>query len=71
MTMTATNHVCTRDKETGHYEYRGRGIYKTTERSGSYNPWKISLSRYTFPTLAAAKKFIDAREATRDFPATA
>lgn len=45
------------------HEYKGHTIYRTTERRDAYNPWKISLIRQTFATLADAKKYIDSKEA--------
>lgn len=46
--------------EAGTYEYKGRTIYKTSNHSNAYNPWKISLGR-CFATLKDAKDFIDAQ----------
>lgn len=45
----------------GEYEYKGRMIYRADGRRGAYNPWKISLVRGSFATLAGAVKSIDAR----------
>ncbi len=43
------------------HDYKGYNIYRTTQRRGAYNPWKISLIRQSFPTLAEAKAYIDAK----------
>lgn len=49
--------------EAGHYEYRGRTIYRTGGASNSYNPWRLvgSASR-SFPTFAEAKRHVDQQE---------
>lgn len=44
--------------EHGTYEYKGRAIYRKTERSSAYNPWKVAFGP-TFPTLKAAKAYVD------------
>ncbi len=48
--------------EAGEYEYKGRTIYRTSNHSNAYNPWKVLGGRWSFPTLAAAKKHIDSKE---------
>jgi hypothetical protein len=56
-TMNATQKHTTKRTESGAYEYRGYGIYRID--GATYNPWKLSLIRRTFATLADAKKYID------------
>ncbi len=45
--------------EAGEYEYRGRHIYRLSERRDAYNPWKVSSHKFGFATLAEAKQYVD------------
>jgi hypothetical protein len=56
-------------KVDGGYEYKGHFIYRTTEQRGAYNPWKVILGR-SFPTLAAARKYIDSKDSVPSQPLT-
>lgn len=59
--MNATTHKTTK-VDAGNYIYRGRDIYRITDRRDAYNPWKISLVKRSFATLAEAKAWIDQQE---------